>query len=100
MLLAEIALEEGDLNEAEAYLERAQRDSRAGQSLEAQQYFLSGQLAQARRRSADALAHFQSAVEAEPQNMTHRLAFARLQLGRGDAAAAVQTLQRRVRALR
>ncbi len=93
LLLAEIALEEGGLNEAEAYLERAQRDSRAGQSLEARQHFLSGQLAQARRRSADALAYFQSAVEAEPQNMTYRLAFARLQLGRGDAAAAVQTLQ-------
>ena len=93
LLLAEIALGEGDLSEAETYLRRVQRGSQVSSPLEARRHFLSGQLAQARRRSADALAHFQNAVQAEPRNTAYRLALAQAQLGRGDAAAAAQTLQ-------
>ena len=95
LLLAEIALGEGDLNRASTYLQTAQQSplTQTGQHLEAQRRFLSGQLAAAQRRPGEALAHFERAVEAAPSEVRYRLELARLQLARGDAAAAIETLR-------
>ncbi len=95
LLLAEIALKGGDLERAASHLRTAERSAQTqtGGRLEGQQHFLSGQLAQAQRRSAEALIHFERAAEAKPQSAAYRLALARLQLARGDAAAAVTTLE-------
>ncbi len=95
LLLAEIALGESDLNKASTYLQTAQQSplAQTGQRLEARGRFLSGQLAAAQRRPEEALAHFERAVEAAPSEVAYRLELARLQLERGNAAAAVQTLR-------
>ena len=95
LLLAEIALGENDLSGANRLLKAAQRglNTQPNQSSEAQKAYLSGRLALAQRQSGGALAHFEQAVAAKPLETRYRLALARLQLARGDALSAVQTLE-------
>ena len=95
LLLAEIALGEDNSGGVSRLLKAAQRSlqTRPDQALEAQEAYLSGQLALAQRRSGEALIHFGQAVAAKPLETRYRLALARLQLALGDAPLAVQTLE-------
>jgi tetratricopeptide (TPR) repeat protein len=90
-LLADIALEQRDLDRAEAYADEALAAmKKAGDtSQEAQAHFIRGEIARARKAAKDARAAYDRALDVDPEHVPSLLGLISLDLeGDGELAAA------------
>lgn len=95
VLLADIALRQGRLADAEALLREADQRLQQQYSLavDGKRHFLAGRLAERRGDVSRALRHYQAAIEADVLSIEYRLADARLRLRLGDTDGARHELE-------
>ena len=95
VLLADIALRQGRLDDTEVLLREAGQRLQQQYSLEldGKRHFLAGNLAKRRGDVGRALQHYQAAIEADVLRLEYRLADATLRLRLGDAEGARRELE-------
>jgi tetratricopeptide (TPR) repeat protein/membrane protease YdiL (CAAX protease family) len=95
LLLAEIALQGNQLDEASGYIRSAQGAlaDAANAQLEARAYFLQGSLEETRSDFSNALGHYRDAATLDGLNLTYRLALANLLFNLGDLEVARSELE-------
>lgn len=95
VLLADIALRQGRLAEAERFLREAasRLQQQYSLALDGRRHYLAGRLAERRGDVNAALAHYQAAIDADVLSLDYRLADAELRLRLGDAQGARRELE-------
>lgn len=94
-MLAMIALEQRELDPADAYAKEAEAEYKklGDRTQQAQAVFLRGEVARSRGDAKAALAHYQAAQKLDPSHTPSLLGLVRLALESGGASPAIRTFQ-------